>query len=179
MFSRNSFPFILSCALIAAFCLLSSACSGKQAQGGLITRQQVSAYLAEMDKVANKRDVDALIPMLSKDVKFQITIDGFGTTQTLAFNRDEYVDYCRTGLAAVEDYEYKRGETDIKIEPDGQSAMVADEVFENSTMGGRKMRSVARTTSILKLEDGKLVLARSEGAILILKVGEKIQPAKF
>jgi hypothetical protein len=179
MSHRNSFLPIISCALMAALCLLSSACASKQQPQGFITKQQVSAFLDKMDKAANNKDIDAIIPMLSKDVQFRLVIDGFGMSQTLSFNRDEYIDYSRTGFAAVDAYDYRRGKTDIKIEPDGQSATVADEVFETSTMGGKTLRSVARTTSILKLEDEKLVIARSEGAVLILKAEEKAQPARF
>ena len=180
MSPRNSFPFTLSCALLlAALCLLSSCSTGSKQPQGLITEQQVSAFLAEMDKAANNKDIDAIVPMLSEDVQFKITVDGFGMTQNLSFNRDEYIDFGRKGFAAVDEYEYRRGQTRIKVEPDGQSASVVDEIFETTTTGGQKLRSVARTTSVLRLENGKLVLARSEGAVLVLNDGEKTQPAKF
>jgi hypothetical protein len=182
MVHRNSFlPPTISCALIVALCLISSGCAGKQPPPpkGFITRQQVSAFLDKMDKAANNKDIDAIIPMLSKDVQFRVTIDGFGTSQTLDLNHDQYIDYSRTGFAAVDDYDYRRGKTEIKIEPDGQSASVADEIFETTTTGGKILRSVARTTSILKLENEKLVMARSDGAVLIIKAEEKAQRTKF
>lgn len=166
MSTRNSFHTFLSCALIA-LCFLSSACSSKQT--GAITEQQVSAFLDEMDKAARNKDVDAIVANLSEDAQFKLTIEGFGPTQTLTFNRDQYRDYSKQGFSVVSNYEYRRGETVIKVEPDGQSAFVADETFETTTIGGQTLRTVARGTSILKLENGKLVIARSEAVARPLK----------
>lgn len=176
MFPRNSLSQTLSCVLVA-LCFLSSACSSKQT--GAITEQQVRAFLEETDRAANNRDVDALIAKLSENVQLKVTIEGFGPTQTLVFNRDQYRDYFKQGFSVVDDYHYSRGETVIKIEPDGQSAFVADETFETTTMGGQTIRSVARGTSILKLENGKLVLVRSEAIARPLQPAKKARSASF
>jgi ketosteroid isomerase-like protein len=176
MFPRNRFLSVLSCALVA-LCFVASACSSKQK--GFITKQQVAAFLDEMDEAARNKDVDALVANLSEDVQFKVTVEGFGPTQTLTFNRDQYRDYSRQALSVVSDYDYRRGETVIKVEPDGQTAFVADETFETTTMGGQVLRTVARGTSILKLENGKLVISRSEAVARPLKPGENIQPTKF
>ena len=176
MFPRNWFPSSFSYALLA-LCFLSSACSSKPQ--GFITEQQVTAFLQEMDKAARNKDVDTLVGALSKDVKFKVTVEGFGPTQTLTFNRDQYRDYSKQAFGVVRDYDYRRGETVIKVEPDGQSAYVADETFETTTVGGQVIRTVARGTATLKLEDGKLVIWRSEAATRPLKPGENIQPSNF
>jgi ketosteroid isomerase-like protein len=176
MFPRNRFHSTIACAL-AALCFLSSACSSKPE--GFITQQQVAAFLDEMDKAARNRDVDTLVAAISEDAQFKITIEGFGPTQTLTFNRDQYRDYSKQAFGVVGDYDYRRGQTVIKVEPDGQSAYVADETFETTTVGGQVIRTVARGTSLLKLENGKLVISRSEAIARPLKPGENIQPTKF
>ncbi|MDT4897409.1 MAG: hypothetical protein QOH25_2486 [Acidobacteriota bacterium] len=176
MFPRNRLPAALSCTLVA-LCFLSSACSSKPK--GFITKQQVAAFLDEMDKAARNKDVDTLVANMSEDVQFKVTVEGFGPTQTLTFNRDQYRDYSKQGFGVIEDYDYRRGETVIKVEPDGQSAYVADETFETTTIGGQVTRTVARGTSILKLEEGKLVIVRGEAVARPLKPGENIQPTKF
>ena len=176
MFPRQCFLSAIACALVA-LCFLSSACSSKQK--GFITKQQVAAFLEEMDEAARKKDVDALVANLSEDAQFKVTVEGFGPTQTLTFNRDQYRDFSKQGFGAVSDYDYRRGETVIKVEPDGQSAYVADETFETTTVGGQVIRTVARGTSILKLENGKLVISRSEAVTRPLKPGENIQPTNF
>ena len=176
MFPRNGFLAVLAFALIA-LCFLASACSSKQK--GFITKQQVAAFLDEMDKAARNKDVDTLVANLSEDVQFKVTVEGFGPTQTLNLNHDQYRDYSKQGFGVIGDYDYRRGETVIKVEPDGQTAYVADETFETTSIGGQVTRTVARGTSILKLENGKLVIARSEAVVRPLKPGENIQPTKF
>lgn len=170
-----SFRSYLSYALVA-LCFLSSACSSKQT--GTITEQRVRAFLEEMDRAAKNKDVNAIVANLSEDAKFTLTIEGFGPTQTLSFNRDEYRDYSEQGFSAVSDYDYRRGDTVIRVEPDGQSAFVADETFETTTIGGQTIHSVARGTYILKLENGKLVISRSEAVARPLPV-KNAQPAGF
>lgn len=159
MFPRKSLQ-ALSWMLIA-LCLLSSACSSQQK--AVITRQQVIALLDEMEKAAKNRDIEALISYVSPTAQFKVTIEGFGPpSQTLILNRDQYREYSTQALNAIETYDFKRGDTVINIEPDGQTAFVADESFETVTMRGRIISTVIRGTSTLKLEDGKLLLVSSE-----------------
>lgn len=158
MSPRKSFQ-ALSWMLIA-LSLLSSACSS---QKGFITRQQVVALLDEMEKAAKNRDIEALISYISPKAQFKVTIEGFGPQpQTMMLNRDQYREYSLQALNAIETYDFKRGDTVINIDPDGQTAFVADESYETVTMRGRVISTVIRGTSTLKLEDGKLVLVSSE-----------------
>ncbi|HEX8847761.1 MAG TPA: hypothetical protein VF791_24185 [Pyrinomonadaceae bacterium] len=160
MFPRNSFLRVLPFALIA-LALLSSACSSRQK--GPITRQQVLALLEEIDNAAKKRDVEGLASHFSRDAQLKVTIEGFGPgVQTLNFNREQYLDYSKQALDAMDAYDFKRGETVINIDADGQTAFVADESFETFTIRGQVMRSTARSMSTLKLEDGRLVITASE-----------------
>jgi ketosteroid isomerase-like protein len=176
MLPRRSYLSTLSCVLIA-LCFLMSACASKQQ--GVITEQKVSAFLAEMDKAAMNKDVEAIIAGMSEDVRLKVTIEGFGPTQILTFNRDEYRDHSMRSMAFVGDYKYRRGETIIKVEPDGQTAYVADETFETMTIGGQTVGTVARGTSTLKLENGKLVITRSEATARPFSPEGKTRPTRF
>ena len=176
MSPRISYLSLLTCALVA-LSLFTSGCSTKQS--GPITEQQVKAFLEELDNAARNRDVDAVVDKLSADVQFKLTVEGFGPTQTITLNRDQYRDYGKQGYAQVEAYEYRRGETVIKVDPDGKSAFVADETFETTTMGGRVLRSVSRATSILKLENGKLVISRGEATVRPVTTAKAGTPVKF
>jgi hypothetical protein len=159
MFSRSSILSSCTCALIA-LCFLSSACAKKPK--GVITEQQVSAFLEAMDKAAQNNDLDAIIAGMSEDVRLKITLEGFGPTQTLTFDREQYRAHAVQSLGMTDFYDYRRGETVIKIEPGGHSAIVAAETYETSTIGNQTIGAVSRVTSILEMEDGKLVITRSE-----------------
>ncbi len=176
MFPRKSFLPTLACALIA-LCFLTSACSSKQKV--VITEQQVSAFLAEMDKAGRNKDVEALVAMMSEDVQLKLTMEGLGPTQNITLNRDQYRDYSNQTLSMVKDYDYRRGETVIRVEPDGQSAYVADETFETTTIGNQTFHTVSRGTAVLKLENGKLVIYRSETIARPVQPTKKAQPAGF
>ena len=176
MFPRKSLSTILTCALVA-LCFLSSACSSKPK--GTITEQQVRAFLEELDKAANNKDVDAVIAAMSEDYQIKMTVEGFGPTQVMTLDRDQYRDYSKQAFSAVSDYDYRRGDTVIKVEPDGQSAYVADETFETTTIGGRTIKTVSRGSSILTLENGKLVISRTEALARPQQPVKRAQPAGF
>ena len=159
MFLRKSFMPALSCALVVV-CFLSSACAKKQK--GFITEQQVKAFMEEMDRAANNKDVDAIVALMSEDVQLKITTEGFGPPQTVTVDREQYKAQIKQTLGMTQVYHYRRGDTVIKVEPDGQSAMVAAEIFETTTIGGQTIGTVARETSTLEFEDGKLVVTRGE-----------------
>ena len=151
--------------------VLLSACSG--GKKSVITRQQVSAFLEDMDRAAQRKDVETIVAHLSPSVQFKLTIEGFGPTQTLSLNRDQYRDYATQGFAAIEAYDYRRGDTVINVDPDGQTAYVADETFETARMGGNVMQTVTRGTAVLKMEGDVLMIASGES------VGRPAQPGSI
>lgn len=158
MFPRKNFIPNISCALIA-LCFLLSACAKKEK--GAITEQQVNAFLQEMDRAANNNDADAILALMSKDVRLSVKIEGFGPTQNLSFDREQYKTHIKQSLGMTDVYDYKRGETVIKIEPDGQSAFVVADIMETAKIGQQTIGTIARETSTLEMEDGKLVVTRS------------------
>lgn len=158
MFPRNFFTPTLACALIS-LCLLSSACAKKEK--GVITEQQVKALLEEMDRAANNNDADAVVALMSEDARLSVTVEGFGPTQNFSFDREQYEAHIKQSLGMTDVYDYKRGETVIKVEPDGQSAFVIADIIETTKIGELTIGTVSRHTSTLELEDGKLVITRS------------------
>jgi ketosteroid isomerase-like protein len=177
MFPRKLFTPTLSCALVA-LCFFSGACAKKQK--GVITEQQVNAFMEEMDKAANNNDVEAVVAMMSEDVQLSLTIEGFGPTQNMTFDREQYRAYSKQTMAMTDFYDYKRGYTVVKVEPDGLSAFVAAEITETSTIGEQTVGGVSRQTSTLEMVDGKLVITRSAAVMSPLPpVSQKAQRPTF
>lgn len=170
MLPCKNFTHRLACALIA-LCLLASGCAKKQKS--FITEQQVKAFLEEMDRAVNKNDVDAILAMMSEDVRLYVTTEGFGPTQDLTFDREQYRTHHKQSLGMTGIYDYKRGYTAIKIEPDGQSAIVVAEVFKTADIGEQTIGSVSKQTSTLELKDGKLVITRSAAVARPLPAANK------
>jgi ketosteroid isomerase-like protein len=176
MFPRKFFTLTLACALIA-LCFLSSGCAKKEK--GFITEQQVNALMEEIERAANNKDVDAIIALMSKDVQLKITVEGFGPPQTMTLDREQYRTQSKQSLGMTDVYNYRRGETVINVEPDGQSAVVVADVYETTTLGKQTIGTVSRETSILGLEDGKLVITRGEAITRPLPSVKKSRPAVF
>lgn len=159
---RLSTRALAAAAALSALCLLALvSCSGQKSR---ITKEQVSAFLERMDQAARNKDVAALMTAFSEDAKFKVTIEGSERVPTFTFsmNREIYERHMRDTLGVVEKYDSKRGHTVINIEPDGQTAFVADELFETMTIKGQVIRSIARGTATLKLENGNLVITECD-----------------
>lgn len=176
MFPRKNFTPSISCTLIA-LCFLLSACAKKEKS--VITEQQVNAFLQEMDRAANNNDADGILALMSKDVRLSIKIEGFGPTQTLSFDREQYRTHLKQSLGMTDVYDYKRGETVIKIEPDGQSAFVVADIMETSKIGQQTIGTIARETSTLEMEDGKLVVTRTAAVARPMPSDKKAQRVGF
>ena len=177
MFLRKFFTPTLFSALIA-LCFLSSACTKKQQ--GVITEQQVNALMEEMDRAANNNDVEAIMALLSEDVRLSVTVEGFGQSQNLTFDREQYRAHLKQSLGMTNFYDYKRGYTVVKVEPDGQSAFVNAEITETAKIGDQTIGTVSIENSTLELEDGKLVITRGSAVSRPLPpVSKKARRAVF
>jgi hypothetical protein len=172
MFPHNSRLQIFCCTLIT-LCLLLSASSCTRGRKSRITWQSVAAVLEEIDEAAKSKDADAIVKHFSKDAQIKVSVKGPNDARMeMAFTRDQYRDYAQHSYDLIDSYEYERTETVIKVNPDGQSAVVADEVLESATTGGQTIRSVTRETATFKLEGGRIVLSSLEGNCLWNLPGE-------
>ena len=152
---------LLTFALLA-FCILSSGGCSKKQKGGGITEAQVSSFMEELDRAEKNHDVDAIVALMSEDVRVNITAEGFGPAQNLAFNRDQFKAHSKQSLGMTNLMDYRRGDTAIKVQPDGQSAFVSAEKFKTYTINQQTAGSVTKVSLNLEVEDGKLVITRSD-----------------
>lgn len=177
MFPRRLFIPTLFSALIA-LCFLSGACAKKQK--AVITEQQVTTLMEEMDRAANNNDVEAIMALMSEDVRLSVTVEGFGQTQNFTFDREQYKKHIEQTLGMTNVYDYKRGYTVIKVEPDGQSAFVTAEITETAKIGDQTIGTISTENSTLELEDGKLVITRGSALSRPMPpVRKKTQRATF
>jgi hypothetical protein len=83
----------------------------------------------------------------------------------MSFTRDEYRDYFKQSMSLVDTFDYSRKNTIIKIDPDGQMAVVGDEVFETAKMGPESVSSITEETAVFGIEDGQIVITSLEGTL--------------
>jgi ketosteroid isomerase-like protein len=163
MFPRNPVPHTFL-TIVIALCLLSSACSPEQKR--VMTKQEVAAVLAEIDAAVKRKDVGAMLKHFSKDARIKVNVeDPDATIRGMVFTREQYRDYFQGAFNLIDEYQYDRRDTVINLAPDGQSAIVADQVFEEVKTGGETINSVTVETATLKMEDGRVVITSLEGTL--------------
>ena len=154
MLSRNSAQAICCCALLA-LCALSSACSGGQ-KG--MTQQKVSAFLAEWDAAQQSHNLEAVAARLSPKFQYEMTVKGFGPTETERGDYDRYIKDTKSGFDSSQSLNSKREMTVIAVDPGGQSASVLYEIHDAMNIEGRFYRTLSSGTMTIELEDDRMVI---------------------
>jgi SnoaL-like domain len=171
MFPRRSLIQSLSCALIAL--CLTTACAKKET---VITEQKINAILEEIDAAARNRDIDTIVKHFSKKARITLKIKSSPLVKSESryvpidtrwtMTRDEYRDYYKRSMSDIDTFDYRRKDTIIKINADGQMAVVGDQVFETAKMGEADVSSVTEETAVFEIEDGQIVITSLEGTML-------------
>jgi hypothetical protein len=160
MFPRNkSFPKHIACALLA-LCLLAGGCS-TQSQV-VLTRQQVAGFLEGWDSAQQNEDMAAVIFHLSPKLQYKLTIKGFGETETLTGNYQQYLASTKRGFEVGKLNSRERAATMIGVHPGGQSASAVFDLYENVTIEGEVFRTVTAVIMTIEQEDGRPVITSLE-----------------
>jgi SnoaL-like domain len=170
MFPRRSLIQSLSCALIML--CLTTACAKRET---VITEQKINAILEEIDAAARNRDIDAIVKHFSKKARITVNIKSspaavktrgsVPVNMNLSFTRDEYRDYYKQSISQIDTFDYSRKNTIIKINPDGQMAVVGDEVFETAKVREETVSSITEETAVFEIEDGQIVITSLQGTL--------------
>ena len=141
--------------LFLAGCLFSStSCSSDKS----ITESEVNDVLNKIEVAAKNKDADSIVANMSEKVQIKAIVTASGQTQTLTFNRNQYRDFIKKSFAVGSNYTYSRQKTQVKISPDGRSAIATDEVSESLTVNGQTIRSIGTEVASLTKENGKIVI---------------------
>lgn len=146
--------------LLALACLLPAlpapACRAQTPNA--VTEAKVLAVLAALDKAARAAKADDIAVHLADDVRFKMTVDIGDATQSLEFDRAEFLADAKRGFAKRLAYELKRQKIEVAISNDGRSAVVNTESFEKLQRREGTFSSVSSAIYVLKLRGGRLVV---------------------
>ena len=123
-----------------------------------MTQQQVSAFLAEWDAAQQRHDLEAVAARLSPKFQYEMTVKGFGPTETETGDYGRYIKDTKSGFDSSQSLNSKREMTLIAVNPDGQSASVLFDVRDAMSIEGRLYRTMSSGTMTVGLEDGKMVI---------------------
>jgi len=153
------YPAKISVFLFLAACLFSfSGCFGESE----ITETEVLEVINKIDTAAQNKDADAIVANMAERAQLKATVTALGQTQTLSYNRDQYRDVVKKAFAVAGSYSHNRQNMQVKIAPDGKTAMVISEETESMTLNGQEIRTTQNSVSSFVRENGKLVILFNE-----------------
>lgn len=126
-----------------------------------ISRQQVSEFIAAMDRAIENRDADTLEAAIAENAQFTAHVTLGGQVQKVQMGKGQYIDSVRNVWAQSTTYSYRRANDVITFS--GRSANVVSDVIEEITVGGQTVRSTSHETATIELVNGKPLLTRVVG----------------
>jgi len=148
----------------------SSAASAPVSALEQLTKADVEAMIRKMDLAIEARDIAAIEPLLTPDVK--IVIKNLPTPEglkTMEMTRDQYIQNSKDVFANAQDYKYSRQDQVIEILDGGKKAVITAVVSEHITMQGQQITSVTNERATVEVRDGKALITALEGDVVEMK----------
>ncbi len=118
------------------FCLFAVAISCSS-PSDVLTEEIVRALVDDMERAVENRDADRFSESLSDDVTIVIHVNMRGQTQVMKPSKQEYMSMLKQSWAVSENYVYRR--SNLKIDIQGNKAVVTADVSESMTVQGRNI----------------------------------------
>ncbi len=128
-----------------------------------LTEEIVRGVISELDAATENMDADPFSDALSDDVKIVITINFQGQSQVISPSKQEYIVMLEEGWAEASNYEYTR--SNLKIDMQGNKALVTAIIRESMTVRGRNMNTRTFEKVTMELIDGKPLITEVVGTI--------------
>ncbi len=128
-----------------------------------LTEELVRSVISELDDATENMDANVFSDALSDDVKIVITINFQGQSQVIRPSKQEYIVMLEEGWAEASNYEYTR--SNLKIDMQGNKALVTAIIRESMTVRGRNMNTRTFEKVTMKLIDGKPLITKVVGTI--------------
>lgn len=129
-----------------------------------ITETQIRQILEQIRAAAKNRNASAIAKFMSPKVAIELTVQSASGSQTIRLSRDEYISYLQQGFAMRESYNTSYSNINIKIAPDGKSAIATFNVTEEVSLGEQTIQSTSSETVKFELMQGQ-ILATSLKAV--------------
>ncbi len=146
---------------------------------GLLTCGNISAielneaniqnFLAEVDTAIANLDIDAYENLISDDAKFIVTFVFQGRQQQLPYSKQRYLKEMRKALPLMQDYQYNRSNTEIKI-IDAQAIIKAD-ITESVVVNRRARTAESESQVIVKVINDQLKITELTGDLGVFSTG--------
>ncbi len=148
------------CFLVFSFFATVISCSSSY--DGL-TEEIVKTVLFETENAVKNMDADRLSDALSDDVIIVINMNMQGQNQVIRPSKQEYIAMLKQGWSMVKNYKYNT--SILKIDIQGNKAIVTTDVSESMTIQGRNMTSETNEELTIELINAKPLITKVVGHI--------------
>jgi len=132
-----------------------------------ITSEQIQQVIDATDAASMNRDTAGIGEYLSDAFERTIEFSHEQSMATVRLDKDKYLGLIEEGWASIDEYDYRRDDTEIHVMPDGMSAMSHSTVTEIIVHNGEKMTSRFREYTTYELENGRPVITGVSGHTLL------------
>lgn len=124
----------------------------------VITEAEVRAVLDQIIAASRRQDSDAMLQFLAPNATIDLTVRTVAGSRKLTLTRQQYADYLKQGLAAIEQHQSKYSGIKVRIAPDGKTATATYTVQESSRLRNQAVAiaSVSNETVTFQRIQGQL-----------------------
>jgi len=138
------------CFLGFSFLAAAISCSSPSSD---LTEEIVRGVVTKMERAVDNRDIDGFSEALSDDVTIVMNIRMRGQTQVLRPSKQEYVSMLEQSWSVSKNYKYSR--SNLKIDIQGNRAVVTADVSESMTVQGRNISAETHEEVTIKMVNSK------------------------
>ena len=126
-----------------------------------ITEENVNALMSKIDNAIVSLNVDEVSKTLSDSVTITMNISMQGKTQVLRPSKKEYMAMLQQGWSMYTNYKYNR--SNVKINIQGNKALVSADVKESMTVQGQNITGKSKEEITLEVINGKTLITSVVG----------------
>jgi len=132
-----------------------------------ITAAQIQQVMDTTDAAAMNRDTAGIAAHLGGSFEKILEFPHDKWMAKVRISKQEYLQLIDAGWTTVEEYDYKRTDTEIHVMPDGLSGLSYSTVTEHLVQDGKPMTSKFREYATYELENGRPVITQVSGHTLV------------
>ena len=123
-----------------------------------ITEAEVRATLDQIIAASRRQDSEAIVKFLAPNVTIDLTVRTAAGSRKMVLTRQQYADYLKQGLAAIDQYQSKYSVIKVRVAPDGKTATATYTVQESSRLKNQpiSIASVSNETVTFQRIQGQL-----------------------
>jgi hypothetical protein len=136
-------------------------------QSGGITKAQVAAVMAAIDKALLKKNATGIVAHYASNAVSTATIIQGGETNQTRHGRQDYKETLEAGFKSFGNYTLERKELVIEIAPDGKTARCTSTLIEKYSFDGKMQQAVSKQSASFLLIDGKVLITQEHSDVVV------------